>query len=60
MVNEYWDVFWEELPGLAPAWEIDFVIELYSKTAPISIPPYRITPIEKQELNKLLDELLTK
>lgn len=37
--------------------EIDFIIELYLKNTLISNAPYRMTPLEKHELRKNLDEL---
>lgn len=52
IVNEYWDVFVKELPRLSPTREIDFIIKLYPKLAPISIFPYHIQPMNKYELRK--------
>ncbi|KAA3437265.1 DNA/RNA polymerases superfamily protein [Gossypium australe] len=46
IVNEFADVFSEKLPGLPSKREVEFVIGLIIGTVPISIPPYRITPIE--------------
>ena len=42
VVNEFPEVFLEELPELPPDWEIEFKIDLVSRTAPISKAPYRI------------------
>jgi hypothetical protein len=42
-VSEFIDVFPEELPGMPPDREIEFVIELVPGTAPIFKRPYRIT-----------------
>jgi hypothetical protein len=39
-VSEYPDVFLEELLGMPPDREIEFVIELVSDTAPIFKRPY--------------------
>ena len=39
-VCEFPDVFPEELPGLPPDREVEFAIEVYPGTTPISIPPY--------------------
>ena len=47
---EFLDVFLEELPGLPPHREIEFCINVVSDTAPISMPPYRMTSIELKEL----------
>ncbi|KAL2243562.1 UNVERIFIED_CONTAM: Retrovirus-related Pol polyprotein from transposon, partial [Sesamum indicum] len=40
--------------------EKDFAIETLSGVAPISIAPYRIAPVELQELKKQIEELLGK
>ena len=40
VVCEYPDVFPEELPGMPPDREVEFVIELKPGTAPISRQPY--------------------
>ena len=42
IVSEYSDVFPEELPGMPPDRDIEFVIDLVPGTAPISKRPYRI------------------
>ena len=60
VVEEFWDVFPEELPGLPPDREIEFCIDLIPGTSPISIPPYRMAPAELAELRKQIDELLEK
>ena len=60
MVDEFSDVFSEELPGLPPNREIEFCIDLVPGAQPISIPPYRMAPTELTELRKQLDELLEK
>ncbi|KAA3466744.1 DNA/RNA polymerases superfamily protein [Gossypium australe] len=50
-VKEFPDVFPKELPGLPPNHKVEFGIELLSRTAPVSIAPYRMAP--KELLNKL-------
>ncbi|XP_040948360.1 uncharacterized protein [Gossypium hirsutum] len=57
-VCEFLDVFPEELPGLPPDREVEFAIEVYPSTAPISIPPYRMSPTELKELKVQLQDLL--
>ena len=47
VVNEFFDVFLEDLPGLPPDREIEFEIELAPGTEPISIAPYRMAPALK-------------
>ena len=46
VVNEYPDVFPEELPGIPPDRDIEFVIELIPGTSPIAKRPYRMTAPE--------------
>ena len=58
MVHEFLDVFPEELPGLPPEREIKFCMDVVPGTDPISMPPYRMTPIELKELKEQLQELL--
>ncbi|XP_070660658.1 uncharacterized protein [Malus domestica] len=58
IVTEYQDVFPEDLPGLPPQREIDFTIEVYPGTSPISIAPYRMAPAELKELKAQLQDLL--
>ena len=60
MVNEFFDVFPEDLPGLSPDREIEFEIELAPGTEPISIAPYRKAPAELKELKVQMEELLSK
>ncbi|XP_074366170.1 uncharacterized protein LOC141707082 [Apium graveolens] len=60
VVNEFEDVFLEELPGLPPDREIEFTIDLAPGTQPISKAPYRMAPIEIKELVTQLQELLEK
>ncbi|KAK5831438.1 hypothetical protein PVK06_015236 [Gossypium arboreum] len=57
-VREFLDVFSEELPGLPPDREVEFAIEVYPGTTPISIPPYRMSPTELKELKVQLQDLL--
>nr|GEW86779.1 retrotransposon protein, putative, Ty3-gypsy subclass [Tanacetum cinerariifolium] len=58
IVQDFSDVFPEELPRIPPEREVEFVIELISGTQPISKAPYRIAPIELKELKEQLQELL--
>jgi hypothetical protein len=44
IVCEYPDVFPDDLPGMTPDRDIEFVIELQPDTAPISKRPYRMPP----------------
>ncbi|WP_457833268.1 hypothetical protein, partial [Staphylococcus aureus] len=58
VVSEFPDVFPEELLGLPPEREVEFFIDLKLGTKPISKIPYRMAPIELQELKTQLQELL--
>jgi hypothetical protein len=60
VVCEYPDVFPEELPGMPPDREVEFVIEIMPGTAPISKRPYRMPPNELRELKEQLKVLLDK
>jgi hypothetical protein len=60
VVNEFPDVFPEELPGMPPDRDIEFVIELKLGTAPIYKTPYRMATPELAELKKHIKELLEK
>jgi uncharacterized protein YecE (DUF72 family) len=57
VVRDFPDVFPEELPGMPPEREVEFVINLLHGTAPISKRPYRMSVEELQELKKQLTEL---
>ncbi|XP_071683425.1 uncharacterized protein [Lolium perenne] len=54
------DVFPEELPGMPPDRDIEFIIELIPRIAPIAQRPYRMNPQELIELKKQLDDMLSK
>ena len=47
----------EELPGMPPDRDIEFVIDLVPGTAPIAKRPYRMAASELAELKKQLEEL---
>ena len=60
IVREYPDVFPEELPGMPPDREVEFLIELVPGTGPIAKRPYPMAVDELKELKKQLDEHLEK
>jgi hypothetical protein len=60
VVNEFPDVFPEELPGMPPDRDIEFVIELKLGTTPIYKTPFRMTTPELAELKEHIRELLEK
>jgi hypothetical protein len=60
VVNEFPDVFPEDLPGMPPDRDIEFSIELIPGTAPIFKRPYRMDVKDLAELKKQIEELLSK
>ena len=52
MVNEFLDVFPDELPGLQLDQEIKFNTDLILRAQPVSIPPYKMAPVKLTELRK--------
>ena len=55
VLQEFRDVFPDEIPGLPPKRDINFTIELVPRAAPMSKTPYRMSTLEMQ-----LQELLEK
>jgi hypothetical protein len=60
VVNEFLVVFPEELSGMSPDRDIEFVIELKPGTTPIYKTPYRMATPELAELKEHIKELLEK
>jgi hypothetical protein len=60
IVNEYPDVFPDELPGMPPDCDIEFSIELLPGTTPIYKRPYGMNIKDLAKLKKQIDELLSK
>jgi hypothetical protein len=60
VVCEFPNVFPEDLPGLPPKRDVEFVIELKLGTTPISRRSYRMPPNELAELKTQLQDLLEK
>ncbi|KAM1561039.1 hypothetical protein ACFX1Z_004214 [Malus domestica] len=60
VVRYFLDVFPEDLPGLPPNKEVEFVIDLLPGTNPISLTPYRMAPAELRELKVQLQVLVDK
>jgi hypothetical protein len=57
VVDEYTDVFLEELSGMPPDPDIEFVIELLPSTTPICKSPYRMSTPKLMELKDHIQEL---
>ena len=60
VVKDFPDVFPEELPGMPPDRDIEFLIELLPGTGPISKRPYRMPANDLEEIKKQIKELLEK
>jgi hypothetical protein len=60
VVQDFPDVFLEELPGMPPDRDIEFLIELLPGTPPISKRPYKMPVNELVELKKQIAELQAK
>jgi len=60
VVQDFEDVFLEEVPGLPPRREVEFSIDLVLGTGPVSMAPYRMAPAELVELKKQIEELMVK
>jgi hypothetical protein len=57
---EFPDVFPEDMSGMPPDRDVEFIIELQPGTAPISRWPYKMTPKKLAKLKVQLKELLDK
>jgi len=60
VVQEFSDVFPDDITDLPPEREVEFTIDLVLGTSPISIAPYWMSASELGELKKQLEELLKK
>lgn len=58
IVQEFEDVFSENLLGIPPDRQIEFVIDLVLRATPVSKAPYRMAPKELEELKVKIEELL--
>jgi len=52
VVQEFEDVFPDEVLGLPPNREVEFSIDYVPETRPVSMAPYCMAPIEMVELKK--------
>jgi len=60
VVEEYADVFPDEILELPPSMDVDFTIDLIPGGGPVSMAPYRMAPAELAELKKQIEDLLEK
>ncbi|GJS72375.1 hypothetical protein Tco_0705216 [Tanacetum coccineum] len=60
VVRDFTDVFLEDLLGLPPQQQVKFCIDLVPGATPDAKSPYRLAPLEMQELSRQLQELQDK
>jgi hypothetical protein len=60
VVQKYPDIFPEDLSGMSPDHDIEFIIDFLPGTPPISKRPYRMPINELAELKKQIVELQSK
>ncbi|GKF61652.1 hypothetical protein Tco_0181706, partial [Tanacetum coccineum] len=60
IVQDFPEVFPEDLSGLPPAQPVEFQIDLIPGAAPVARAPYRLAQYEMKELSKQLQELSDK
>ena len=60
VIEEFMDVFPEEMPGMPPEREVEFYIDLIPGTAPIAKRPYCMAPTKLVELKLQIAELQQK
>ncbi|GJR57403.1 putative reverse transcriptase domain-containing protein [Tanacetum coccineum] len=60
IVQDFLDVFPEDLPGLPLTRQVEFQIDLIPGAAPVALAPYRLAPSEMKELSEQLKELSDK
>ncbi|GJU07905.1 hypothetical protein Tco_1124335 [Tanacetum coccineum] len=59
-VQYFPEVFPKDLPGIPPARQVEFQIDLVPGAAPVARAPYRLAPSEMKELAEQLQELSDK
>jgi len=60
VVEEYADVFPNEILELPPSKDVDFTIDLIPGVGPVSMASYRMAPAKLAELKKQIEDLLEK
>ncbi|GJU47784.1 putative reverse transcriptase domain-containing protein [Tanacetum coccineum] len=60
IVQDFLEVFSEDLSGIPPTRQVEFRIDLIPGTAPVARAPYRLAPSEMKELSEQLKELFDK
>ncbi|GJS53413.1 putative reverse transcriptase domain-containing protein [Tanacetum coccineum] len=60
VVQEFPEVFPEDLPGIPPTRQVEFRIDLVPGATPVARAPYRLAPSKMKELAEQLQELTDK
>jgi hypothetical protein len=60
VIQEFSDVFPDDLPRMPPKRMIEFKSELQPSITPIAKAPYKMSPVEMKELKIQLQDLLDK
>ncbi|GJV95998.1 putative reverse transcriptase domain-containing protein [Tanacetum coccineum] len=60
VVQEFPEVFLEDLPGIPPTRQVEFRIDLVPSATPVERAPYRLASYEMKELAEQLQELTDK
>ncbi|GKE95664.1 reverse transcriptase domain-containing protein, partial [Tanacetum coccineum] len=60
IIRDFLKVFPEDLPGIPPARQVKFQIDLIPGAAPIARAPYQLAPSEMKELSNQLKEISNK
>ena len=60
VVCKFSNIFPDDLSGLSTNRELEFEIKVLLGSTPISIPPYRMAPMELKELKTQLQDLVDK
>nr|GEW42263.1 putative reverse transcriptase domain-containing protein [Tanacetum cinerariifolium] len=60
IVQDFSELFLEDLPGLLPTRQVEFQIDLIPGAAPIARVPYRLAPSEMKEFSDQLQEISDK
>ncbi|GKD76472.1 putative reverse transcriptase domain-containing protein, partial [Tanacetum coccineum] len=60
IVRDFPEVFPKDLPGIPPARQVEFQIDLVPGVVPVALAPYRLAPSKMKELAKQLQELSDK
>ncbi|GJW79647.1 putative reverse transcriptase domain-containing protein [Tanacetum coccineum] len=60
IIREFSEVFLDDLPGLPPARQVKFHINLVPGATPVAQTPYRLAQVKMQELSTQLQELSDK